>query len=420
LYNGQWTIYGNNLFKKKYTYNNSYKGAGLLFLLLILLLSIFFLVYFLFKSFKINHVIILFSTLFIILIVLNPEVFIDGTINGSIIFFNSVFPSLFLFLVIIKILIEYNGAEIYAEVLGKSICKPLRLPESCSIALVISALCGYPLGAKYSCELYEKKQIDINTLQRLLNIATNPSPLFVIGSVGTSMLNNTCLGYILILSSYISCFLISFIIPVNSAEINYNPLKPVIYNKNKIGVILKTSIDESIKTSLSVGGVIVIFSAISSILKNNAVISIVLEKIFSYLNLSEKTSYGFLIGCLEITNGCHIVSNNSKNPAAALLLIGFLLGFGGLSIMSQTYTFIYKYNISFKKYTIYKLIQGLICGVLSFSTYNVLMLVSPVYVFTSESDPYKYNNLLIVLITVLIMLTPVLFANLLRRLFHIS
>lgn len=385
-----------------------------MFLLFSLFISIFFLIYFLVKNLKINHIVTFFSSLLIIIIILDPKIFIEGTIKGGEIFIYSVFPSLFLFLVIINIILEYNGAEIYSKILGKIICRPLNLPESCSIAIVISALCGYPLGAKYSCELYEKKEININTLQRLLNIATNPSPLFVIGAIGTTMLNNTFLGYMLLLSCYISCIIMSFIVTGKDEGIKHPPAKPIKYNKNKIGIVFKNSIDNSIKTSISIGGFIAIFSAMSSIIKNNAIIHIVLNTIFNYLKLPIEASQGLLMGLLEMTNGCYIISNYSKESMTTLVLISFFLGFGGLSVISQVYSFIYKYSVSFKKYIFYKVIQGFISSIISFFLYNISTIISPAF-----KPSFNYGHVYNIFVVILL-LAPVLFIKLLKILFHTS
>lgn len=78
---------------------------------------------------------------------------------------------------------------------------------------MVSFLCGYPLGAKYAADLYENDIISFSTFERLVNIASNPGPLFIIGAVGTSMLKNKYLGYILLISCYLSCIAMGIILP---------------------------------------------------------------------------------------------------------------------------------------------------------------------------------------------------------------
>ena len=99
-------------------------------------------------------------------------------------------------------LICYDGIELYSKLIGPIICTPLRLSKQCSLPLIISFLCGYPLGAKYSTDLYEKGFICEEEYIRLLNIASNVSPLFLLGSVATAMFNNSYVGYIMLIGSY--------------------------------------------------------------------------------------------------------------------------------------------------------------------------------------------------------------------------
>ena len=182
-------------------------------LLVILLIFIIFLLFKLFKTLNINILITIICSLIILQIILAPNICIHYTISGAKLFFNAVFPSLFPFLVVINIIISYDGIHIYSKLLGNIICKPLKLPKECNFALLISVLCGYPLGARYTCDLYEKNIIDLNTCERLLNIASNSSPLFIIGSVGASMMLSAKIGYILLLSNILSCIFMGFIIP---------------------------------------------------------------------------------------------------------------------------------------------------------------------------------------------------------------
>ena len=140
-------------------------------LLFIVLALIVFLIYLLLRKSSKN---LLFTTIFsvlIIYIILNPKSCISFTISGAKLFFYSVFPSLFPFLVIVNLIFAFGGIEIYSKILGKILCTPLRLPRECSVVILASLFCGYPLGSRYACELYERKVINKTTLERLLNIA---------------------------------------------------------------------------------------------------------------------------------------------------------------------------------------------------------------------------------------------------------
>lgn len=112
---------------------------------------------------------------------------------------------------ICNLLISYDGITVYSKILGPLLCKPLGLSKSCSFPLAASFLCGYPLGAKYCTDIYELGYIDRKEYIRLLNVASNCGPLFIVGSVALAMLGNVKLGYILLIANYLSLIIIGFI-----------------------------------------------------------------------------------------------------------------------------------------------------------------------------------------------------------------
>lgn len=339
-------------------------------LLFIVLALIAFLIYLLLRKSSKN---LLFTTIFsvlIIYIILNPKSCIAFTISGAKLFFYSVFPSLFPFLVIVNLIFAFGGIEIYSKILGKILCTPLRLPRECSVVILASLFCGYPLGSRYSCELYERKVINKVTLERLLNIATNGSPLFIIGTVGTAMLNSTFLGYILLISNALSCIIIGLILPTKKT-VNYrlssnsSVAATQIKENPNFGVALKNALDDATKTCLSIGSFVVIFSVIISIIKSSGIYHTAINALCSTGIINYSILDGLFLGFIEITNGCSIVATSNLSLNIKILICSFLIGFSGLSITFQVYSFVYKYKVSMKKYLSLKIVQGIICTLIT-------------------------------------------------------
>jgi sporulation integral membrane protein YlbJ len=365
-----------------------------------------------------NLLITIVCSIFIIEIILAPKLCIDGVISGSLLFFYKVFPSLFSFLVVSNIILSCDGVYIYSKLIGKALCKPLRLPTSCSFVLIISTLCGYPLGAKYACQLYEKKIIDLFTCERLLNIASNASPLFMLGSVGVSMLKSPFIGYILLLSNLLSCIAMSFLIP--SKKIYY---KPIAYRNHShanenIGKVFKNSIEDSLKNCISIGGFVILFSVVNSILKNNILFNLLINSISSVTHISGNIMEGIFLGMIEMTNGCSLISSSTASLNLKIILVSFLFTFSGLSIISQVYSFTYKFKISLKKYSLRKILQGIICSIFSLSLYNLFSLKLSQETFLPYYKITTYFNNLFIL-TIILLITPWILYKL-KQLFHVS
>jgi sporulation integral membrane protein YlbJ len=307
----------------------------------------------------------LLCSILILYIILNPHLCINAAVSGALLFFYKVFPSLFPFVVLSNMIMYYDGVSIYSRLLGKALCKPLKLPEQCSFVLIISTLCGYPLGAKYACELYERDVIQYSTCERLLNIASNPSPLFIIGAVGTSMLGKAAYGYILLVSAYLSCIAMGILLP--SKHIVQHT--KIIKNNSKIdinfGNAMKESIEGAIKTCFSVCGYVTIFSVINNIIKSSIFINTALGFLSDKLDIQLNVIQGTLLGVIEMTNGCNEISATQVNITVKLGILSFLLAFSGISVISQVYSFTSKDKFPLKKYIRLKLVQGIICSIIT-------------------------------------------------------
>lgn len=388
----------------------------MLIILLLILFTILILLICLFRKAKLNIVITIICSLLILQLIVTPKLCIDSSILGAKLFFYKVFPSLFSFLVISNIMLYYNGVDVYSRILGGTLCKLMRLPRECSFPLIISFLCGYPLGAKYSCDLYEKKLISYDTCQRLVNIASNASPIFIIGSVGTAMLGNTYLGYLLLLSNYLSCFVMGIIIPgKNEKGSSCNESKSFENSLPNIGDAIKDSLDNAIKSCLSIGSFVVLFSVIISIIKSNIIFDIAFKKLSSFTGISLKLVQGFTLGLVEMTNGCNIISSSNLEIYYKLIIISFMLSFSGLSIISQVYSFIYKYKFPMKKYISRKVVQGVICSILTILLYKLPIFNMPLKTFKGANS-FSSGSIFILVIMIILLPTSI---HHFKKLFHI-
>lgn len=359
------------------------------------LILVFFTIFILVRSYAKNEIISILITIIcsciIFSIIINPLSCINSAINGAKLFAYKVFPTMFPFTMLLNIIIAYDGIYIYSKVFGKLLCKPLKLPNKCSLVLIISFLCGYPMGAQYCCELLEKKDIDLATASRLINIATNCSPLFLVGTIGESMMGSSHYGYILMISSYISCILMGFLVPGNFVREEKKSMNKHIFKKQNIGTVLKNSVENSIASSLLVLGFVTIFSVILGIIKNTAVFSAVNKNVLLG---------SLLLGSIEMTNGCSLVSDSSLSIELKLILFSFFTSFGGLCVIAQTYSYTSHYNFSLFKYIYRKVIQGIIAAcstaaLFKISNYGVLTLNQKGYINFTNSNVLIFALILI-------------------------
>jgi len=329
---------------------------------------------------KKNVIFCIFISILIILFILNINQCMSATIDGCKLWYKSILPTTFPFIVICNLLIYYDGINLYSKFLGPLLCKPLGLSKNCSFPIVASILCGYPLGAKYCVDLYSMDYIKKDEYERLLNIASNVGPLFLIGSVAGTLLGNLSLGYILLVGNYLSIIFIGFITKKKRNPIKSSPLSCPKYQIINFGCAIKNAIQNGINTTLSIGGFIIIFSVVISLIKSNIYLYIIFEQLETFFRLPVGTLYCLFLGSIEITNGCSIVSTLSLSLPFKLSIISFLCSFSGLAIIAQVSSFVSETKIRYSKYIFFKLIQGIFSFIITY----ILLKILPTSIYTSK------------------------------------
>ena len=369
---------------------------------------------------KKNIIICIFISIFIILFFLNINQCISAATDGCMLWYKSILPTTFPFIVICNLLIYYDGISLYSKFLGPLICRPLGLSKNCSFPIVASILCGYPLGAKYCVDLYSMDYIEKEEYERLLNIASNVGPLFLIGSVAGTLLKNISLGYILLIGNYLSIFFIGFITKKKRTNIKLSSHSYSKYETVNFGTSIKNAIQNGINTTFSIGGFIVIFSVVISLIKSNSYFYIIFKQLETFFKLPIGTLYSLFLGSIEMTNGCSIVSTLSLPLALKLSTISFLCSFSGLAVIAQVSSFVSETKINYRKYVFFKLIQGIFSFVITYVSFKLL----PTSIYTSNlisnSFPCVYTYLHPILIIIALTILLIMLNKASKLFFHAS
>lgn len=293
--------------------------------------------------------------------------------NGLALWAKNVLPTLFPFFVATELLCQTNFTYILRKLLNRFIRPIFNLPGESVIAIILGTISGYPIGAKVVCNLKEQKLITKIEAERLIAFTNNSGPLFILGTVGIALFKSKHIGFILLISHILASLTVGYFfrfwkknkLDVNFRETHFNSkLSPI--KISEIGEILGNAIKKSISSILSVGGFIVLFSVILSILENSGIFDILNILLYKF-GIPEEVSSAIFTGIIEVTNGINLSSNiYSSLPTFSILLTSFLLGFGGISVLLQVYSIISKENISIKPYFLGKLLQGFLSTVFTF------------------------------------------------------
>lgn len=231
-----------------------------------------------------KNLIAILMILFIIMLILYSKSNIEAAKDGVNIWINHVFPCLFPFFVATEILCNTNVLNILGKYLEKITSKLFRVSGEGAFILIMGIICGYPTGAKIVADLRKQKVLTLEEAERLIAFTNNSGPLFILGTVGVSLLNSQHLGYILLISHIISCLVVGFVFRNWKKGILYSQNKMVEKeNKNvdikNFGEILGNSVRNSIKNIVHIGGFIVLFSVIISMLNTSGAFKLIPNQI---------------------------------------------------------------------------------------------------------------------------------------------
>lgn len=244
-----------------------------------------------------------------------------------------------------------------------------NVPGEGSFAFLMGIISGYPTGAKIVSSLKEKKICTKEECERLIAFTNNSGPLFIVGTVGSGLFCNSSIGFLLLFTHIWACITVGFLFRFwkckkqnryRSYEETQDAVELV--SVENLGEVLGSSIKNSITTIVMIGGFVVLFSVINSMLDNTHFFDIltnIFSPIFNAFGLSNNFCDSIFSGIIELTNGVSkVCAIPSKNISTNIVICAFLLGFGGLSVLLQVLSITSKNNISIKPYIIGKTLHA--------------------------------------------------------------
>ncbi len=343
--------------------------------------------------------------IFVIFLILFSDTAVKSALNGLNLWAGVVVPSLLPFFIASGIM-NATGFTNASGILLEPVMRPFfNVPGCSSFALALGVTSGYPVGAKITSDLRKSGALTKTEAERLLAFTNNSGPLFIIGAVGTGMYGSSLIGIFLFICHFLACitvgFLFRFYKPSHglTAMVRYNVGKktensrkpsPGVKSKTRkrllidfrnrlihesrsragFGTLLGEAIRDSVSTVLTIGGFIVLFSVIISLLKETGVIKLITEMLLRLLPQSLRQNgfdgviSGVLSGILEITTGSELVSCGTSIPLSIKLpAASFVIGWAGLSVHFQVMSIVSGTDINTCPYLLGKLLQGIAAAI---------------------------------------------------------
>lgn len=286
-----------------------------------------------------------------------PERYVPACFEGIALWAKCVVPALFPFMVITLIIVKTGGANAAARPL-KGVCDFFGLPPDGAVIFIMSAFSGYPAGSRIVYEYCESGCIDGGDAKKLAPLCSTSGPLFLIGSVGQNMLKDKAAGAAIYAAHIISVLTIGLIICfAGRKKKNYAPQAalPQTAGSN----ILYDAFYSAVISVLVAGGFICFFYTLSCAARDAGILYM-LEAPLSLIFGGEADA--FCYGLIEATGGCaRLAAGGGK---FTLPLAGFLITFGGFSIIAQQLCYLLKCGVRPLSFMGIKAAQATLCFIL--------------------------------------------------------
>lgn len=288
-----------------------------------------------------NRLILVTLILMLIFYLFNSQYILNNIIDYSKLFLTKLFPVSFIFFTISSLLVDFGIIAFLDNF--------LHIKSTKLYVFTISMISGFPSGAKYTRDLYNKGFISCSDANKLMMFSHFPNPLFIISSL-TLVIPNRIITRNILLSIIISNFIIMLFCKIDGNKYNDSNFK----NTN-FSLSLATGIKSAFEVLCIIYGTSLFFYLISCIILNT----------FSFSHIY----YVLICGIFDLTKGIFSVSLLDSNYLRGIFVLLFIC-FGSLSIHLQIKSILSDTPINYK-YFIFGRIFGTL---LAFFTFNLLML----------------------------------------------
>lgn len=300
---------------------------------------------------KIFNICIIIISLFVLSQLLIKKTIIYSSILYALnLWVNNLIPALFPFFIISDILINYNITDYIPKII-KNVCKSLfNINDNMLTILILSMISGFPSNARNTRTLYDKGLITLEEANHILIFSHFSNPVFILTTVAIFFFNNQKVGIILLITHYLSNFILGICFR-NKIKI-HNYFYAHSNESNNFGNIFVSSIKKAVDTILMICGILTIFLMLASIVINA----------FSF------NSYNAMLikGLFEITIGVEALSKLSINMVSKTVIASMMLAFGGISVHVQVLSQITGTKIKYIYFFVGRMYQMFISGILTY------------------------------------------------------
>lgn len=320
-------------------------------------------------------------------LVIYPQEAIAAMSSGLSLCGNVIIPALFPFLVLSSLVVELGMSRYLGRLLEPVMFPLFRINGTCSTALALGFLGGYPVGAQTAIRLYQSGQCSRTEAERLLAFCNNCGPAFILGVVGAGVFGSSNAGILLYLAHIAASLLVGFLFrwykpretPLHSAT-QHADIQAV-----RLPQAFTKSIIGALQSSLNICSFILFFAVALEMLSITGVmdfLSGILTLLLTPAGFDNQSARQLLIGLLEMSSG--VSSLTYKSSSSQLPIAAFILGWAGLSVHCQVMAFLSGSGLSLRTYLAGKFLHGIFSAALMSLLSRIVPLEFPVSYYLAE------------------------------------
>ena len=276
------------------------------------------------------NIIVIIITLFVLYQVIIEKTMVYSSITYALnIWVNNLIPTLFPFFII-------------SDLFG--------ITGNMITILILSIISGFPSNARNTRILYDKGLITVEESNHILIFSHFSNPLFILTTVGVFFFGNENIGIILLISHYVSNFLLGIMFK-NYFKYDDSSFKSE-FKKIDFGNVFVGAIHKSIDTILLICGIVTVFMLLSSIINNTFDFNV-------YNSMIVK-------GILEITIGIEALGKLGLPMIYKAVIASCFLAFGGFSVHMQVMSQITDTEIKYRYFFIGRIYQMILSGIITY------------------------------------------------------
>jgi sporulation integral membrane protein YlbJ len=335
-------------------------------------------------------------------LILFPEQVFHSSLKGLKIWWDVVLPALLPFFIASEIMLGFGMVHFFG-VLLEPLMRPLfRVPGTGAFVMAMAFASGYLVGPKLTARLREQELITRSEGERLVSFANTAGPLFLFGAIAVGFFHDVTLGVTIAAAHYSASLIVGLLMrfhdpaapvtetsAVDSRFFLLRALQAMHHARLKdgrsVGQLMGDAVSSAIQTLLAVGGFIVLFSVLMTILGQVGITRMLtagIGALFTILHLPVELAPSLIAGTLEVTLGAQSASQapETVNSLHKLAVVSAVTAWSGLSVHAQVASILSKTDIRYTPYCVARLMHGCLAAVIT------LVIHKPVQQYMAHSN----------------------------------